>query len=92
MTAPLGIEDVKRALRKFPSGERVTKEHQFLLTAGVRLVGRVTLPRGRGELAKGTFASICRQAGLEQDQMREAAACRFGRAEFLAAHGASEEN
>lgn len=84
MTQPLSSDEVRRAVKKFEHEVRTGDEDNYKVFANGQCTGRVTIPKGKKKAKWGTFKSQCKQANLSEDEMREAAACRFGRHEYEA--------
>lgn len=81
---PPRSDQVARGIAKLdPADARSTKEQNYWLEVDGKKSGRVTVPKGKKPLPRGTWGSICRQAGLTQDQMQLIVGCTHGYDDYV---------
>ncbi len=76
MPQPPESDEIRRGVEKLPFKKRKGgKEFNFPVFIGDRMVARITVPRGGKFVPPRTFKSICDQASLTDQQMRELCRC-----------------
>jgi hypothetical protein len=70
-------------VRKLDLEARSTKERNAWLYWEGRKVLRVTVPKGRGDLAPSTHRSMANQLRLTLGQLDELVRCTLGRSEYI---------